>query len=77
MYLRRDRALTAVSIMLDVAFHAGRSGVVSGADIARRGDMLRRGIEPVLQGLSRAGLLASVRGPKGGIVLAGRHGPSR
>ncbi|MBF0859178.1 Rrf2 family transcriptional regulator [Gluconobacter sp. LMG 31484] len=69
MYLRRDRALTAISIMLDVAFHAGRSGVVSGADIARRGDMLRRGIEPVLQALSRAGLLSSVRGPKGGYRL--------
>lgn len=69
MYLRRDRALTAISIMLDVAFHAGRSGVVSGADIARRGDMLRRGIEPVLQALSRTGLLSSVRGPKGGYRL--------
>ncbi|MBS1086651.1 RrF2 family transcriptional regulator [Gluconobacter sphaericus] len=69
MYLRRDRALTAISIMLDVAFHAGRSGVVSGADIARRGDMLRRGIEPVLQALSRVGLLSSVRGPKGGYRL--------
>ncbi|GAD10660.1 hypothetical protein GFGA_1c0533 [Gluconobacter frateurii NBRC 103465] len=67
MYLRRDRALTAVSIMLDVAFHAGRSGVVSGADIAKRGNMLRRGIEPVLQALSREKLLDSVRGPKGGV----------
>lgn len=69
MYLRRDRALTAVSIMLDVAFHAGRSGVVSGADIAKRGNMLRRGIEPVLQALSREKLLDSVRGPKGGYRL--------
>ncbi|WP_040509704.1 RrF2 family transcriptional regulator [Gluconobacter morbifer] len=69
MYLRHDRALTAVSIMLDVAFHAGRSGVVSGADIAKRGNMLRRGIEPVLQALSRAALLDSVRGPKGGYRL--------
>lgn len=61
--------MTAVFIMLDVAFHAGRSGVVSGTDIAERGDMLRRGIEPVLQALSRAGLLSSVRGPKGGYRL--------
>ncbi|QDH16807.1 RrF2 family transcriptional regulator [Swingsia samuiensis] len=69
MYLRRDRVFTAVAIVLDVAFHAGRSGVVSGADIAKRGNMLRRGIEPVLQALSREGLLDSVRGPKGGYRL--------
>lgn len=69
MYLKNDRILTALSIMLDVAFHAGRSGVVSGADIARRSGLLRRGIEPVLQALSRAGLLDSVRGPKGGYRL--------
>ena len=69
MYLKNDRILTALSIMLDVAFHAGRSGVVSGADIAQRSGLLRRGIEPVLQSLSRAGLLDSVRGPKGGYRL--------
>ena len=37
MLLRRDRALTAVAIMLDIAFHAGRTGeLVSGADVAER-----------------------------------------
>lgn len=70
MYLKSDRILTALSIMLDVAFYAGRSGVVSGADIAKRSGLLRRGIEPVLQALSRAHLLDSVRGPKGGYRLA-------
>ncbi len=69
MYLKNDRVLTALSIMLDVAFHAGRSGVVSGADIAERSGLLRRGIEPILQALSRGGLLDSVRGPKGGYRL--------
>ena len=75
MYLKNDRILTALSIMLDVAFHVGRSGVVSGADIARRSGLLRRGIEPVLQALSRAGLLDSVRGPKGGYRLGKDNNP--
>jgi UDP-N-acetylmuramoylalanine--D-glutamate ligase len=34
MLLRRERAMTAVAIMLDVAFHAGRTEAVSAADIA-------------------------------------------
>lgn len=69
MYLRNDRILTALSVMLDVAFYAGRSGVVSGADIAGRNGLLRRGIEPVLQALSRERLLDSLRGPRGGYRL--------
>ncbi|GBR35486.1 Rrf2 family transcriptional regulator [Neoasaia chiangmaiensis NBRC 101099] len=61
--------MVAVIIMVDVAFHAGRSGLVSGADIAERAGLARRGIEPLLQALSRSGLLESVRGPRGGYRL--------
>lgn len=61
--------MLAITILLDVAFHGGRQATVSAADLAERLGLARRGMEPLLQSLSRAGLLESVRGPRGGYRL--------
>ncbi|WP_207537481.1 RrF2 family transcriptional regulator [Sabulicella rubraurantiaca] len=71
MLLRQDRALLALDIVLDIAFHAGRGGEVTGAaEVADRLGAARRGIEPLLQALVRAGILDSLRGPRGGYRMA-------
>ncbi|MBV9653413.1 MAG: Rrf2 family transcriptional regulator [Acetobacteraceae bacterium] len=70
MMIRRDRAMTAISVMLDIGFHAGRTNTVNAADIAERMGLARRGMEPLLQALSRGGLVDSVRGPRGGYRLS-------
>ena len=70
MMIRRDRAMVAITLVLDVAFHAGRDTPVSASDIADRLGSARRGLEPLLQALTRANLLESLRGPRGGYRLA-------
>jgi Rrf2 family protein len=70
MLIRHDRAMLAITVMLDVAFHAGRANTVSATDIAERIGCARRGLEPLLQSLTRANLLESIRGPRGGYRLA-------
>jgi Rrf2 family transcriptional regulator, iron-sulfur cluster assembly transcription factor len=67
--LLQGRPALALAVVLDVALHAGR-GTVSAADIAERLGMARRGLEPLLQALTRGGVLVSTRGPSGGYRLA-------
>jgi Rrf2 family iron-sulfur cluster assembly transcriptional regulator len=66
---RRDRGMVAVAIVLDIAFHSGTETVVSAPELADRTGMARRTLEPLLQALSRDGLLDSNRGPYGGYRL--------
>lgn len=63
------REAVAVAAVVDVALH-GAAGPVGGGAIAERLGQNPRGLEPILQALSRAGILASSRGRKGGYRLA-------
>lgn len=67
--LLQGRPALALAVVLDVALHAGR-GTVNAGDIAERLGLPRRSLEPILQPLSRAGVLLSTRGPAGGYKLA-------
>jgi Rrf2 family transcriptional regulator, iron-sulfur cluster assembly transcription factor len=63
------KLLFAIEAVLDVAYNAGTLPVQSG-EITRRQGIPRRYLEQVLQQLVRAGVLAGVRGPRGGYRLA-------
>ncbi len=63
------KLLFAIEAVLDIAYNAGTGPVQSG-DITGRQGIPRRYLEQVLQQLVRAGILAGVRGPKGGYRLA-------
>ncbi|MFQ3622825.1 MAG: Rrf2 family transcriptional regulator [Acetobacteraceae bacterium] len=59
----------ALAVVVDIALH-GTAGPVGGGAVAERLGQSARGIEPLLQSLSRAGILASTRGRGGGYRLA-------
>ncbi|MBU6506881.1 MAG: Rrf2 family transcriptional regulator [Alphaproteobacteria bacterium] len=63
------KLLFAIEAVLDIAYNAGSLPVQSG-EITRRQGIPRRYLEQVLQQLVRAGMLAGVRGPRGGYRLA-------
>ena len=62
------RLLLAIDIMLDIAFN-GASGPLPAAELGQHQGLETRKLEAILQRLSRAHLLKSVRGPNGGYLL--------
>lgn len=63
------RVLLAIAAVVDIAHHA-RAEPVSLKAFAERNGLMPRQLEATMQRLSRAGLLVSVRGPRGGYALA-------
>ncbi len=63
------KLLYAIEAVIDIAYNTGGDPVRSG-EITRRQGIPRRYLEPVLQQLVRARILAGVRGPRGGYRLA-------
>jgi Rrf2 family iron-sulfur cluster assembly transcriptional regulator len=62
------KTLLAIEAVLDIAYHSGGVPVQS-SDITARQGIARRSLEPLLQQLTRAGILSGVRGPRGGYRL--------
>ncbi len=63
------RTILALSVMMDIAQHAGHQPV-SAKDLAERHGVLPRFFEIMLKTLANAGLIRGQRGPKGGYQLA-------
>ncbi len=63
------KLLFAIEAVLDIAYNASDAPVQS-TEITRRQGIPRRYLEQVLQHLVRDGVLAGVRGPRGGYRLA-------
>src|SRR5262252_9967834 len=66
--LPRKSALAIVAVT-DVALNA-RTGALSSKALAKSLHLSSRHLEPLLQALTREGILKAVRGPHGGYVLA-------
>jgi len=59
----------AIEAVIDIAYNAADEPVQS-SEVTRRQGIPKRHLEPVLQQLVRDGVLAGVRGPRGGYRLA-------
>jgi Rrf2 family protein len=66
------KLMFAIEAVLDIAYNAGSEPVQSG-EITRRQGIPKRYLEQVLQQLVRHGILAGVRGPRGGYRLDRPH----
>jgi Rrf2 family protein len=62
-----------IGAVVDIALHPVEE-LVSSRDIADRLQLPARSLEPVLQALAREGILAGVRGARGGYKLAKARG---
>jgi Rrf2 family protein len=60
--------MVAVEAVTDIAYY-GAKGAVQAADITARQGTPRRSLEPILQLLTRTGILSGARGPRGGYRL--------
>jgi Rrf2 family protein len=69
MFRISKKMMFAIEAVLDIAYNAGNEPVQSG-EITRRQGIPKRYLEQVLQQLVREGILAGVRGPRGGYRLA-------
>jgi len=63
------KAVHSIEAVLDIACY-GRGETVQSREISERQNIPPRYLEPVLQELVRTGILAGVRGPRGGYRLA-------
>lgn len=69
MFRLSRKAALAIEAVADIA-HYSRQAPVPSREFTARLKIPRRHLEPVLQALVRAEVLKSLRGPKGGYVLA-------
>ena len=69
MSLLPRKSALAIAAVTDVALNA-RMGALSGNALAKSLHLPSRHLEPLLQALTREGILKGVRGPYGGYALA-------
>lgn len=69
MFKFSKKMMYAIEVVLDIASEKNQKPLQS-RDLAKKNDIPERYLEQVMQRLVRAGILAGVRGPRGGYLLA-------